>query len=769
MIKKFDKIKNHRIFRNYKWNSGLKDFERYNILFGLNGSGKSTLADLFDCLYSKNVLLCPTSEFTITTENSVITNENISSSNENIYVFNENFVKTNLAEFSNLKGIVYISDKNIELKKSLDDKKEKYKILEKKKIINEENYSKKSKEFDSLLSLGAKNIKEEFHVIGGIGNSLSNYNKTILQNDISNLTEFLKTDISSLQLKNEISQYKDILRDEVKPQIDLIAINKENFDPIICITMELLNKNFKKTLSKDLGSRLFDWLYEGYKINTNKKCKYCGNIISDQRQKELNNLFNDEMIKFKDRIQDLINFYNTIKIDYSKLDSNRFYKNNLSEFNELSIIITESTSIFNNSIDTIIETLTEKSINPYMKSTKTFNFDDIKLIYEKIFNAIEKLNELIKLNNDSSDHFTTEQSKALSQLRKLFVYENYKKLKIDEKYQEFNNFSKVCKQLEAELYILDQEITTIETELIDVIKAGNNFNNLLTQFLGRNEIKLKFDQESKGYKIIRTDSNLSAKNLSEGEKTAIAFIYFLTKVKENGNLIKNSIVVFDDPISSLDSNHIFNAYSFIVSYFDDAKQLFVLTHNFTFFKLLRRHYAREKKCNNFYFIKNSYIQNEERKLRTAEIIMLPRSILQASSEYPYLVDTMIKFTETHSNPLQIELQDYLTIANTSRKVVESFCSFKVPHLTNNLKDSIYELYKVNKPDNYELTTVELLQSERIYKFLNSFSHENSYYNDEDINSLLGETTNVILEILELIKNCDQKHYNGILKQINGLD
>jgi wobble nucleotide-excising tRNase len=73
--------------------------------------------------------------------------------------------------------------------------------------------------------------------------------------------------------------------------------------------------------------------------------------------------------------------------------------------------------------------------------------------------------------------------------------------------------------------------------------------------------------------------------LSEGEKTAIAFVYFITKLKEKDNKMEITIVVIDDPVSSFDSNHLFHAYSFFRSNCDKAKQLF--THNFTYFKLVR--------------------------------------------------------------------------------------------------------------------------------------------------------------------------------------
>ncbi|MDE1093317.1 AAA family ATPase, partial [Klebsiella pneumoniae] len=61
----------------------------------------------------------------------------------------------------------------------------------------------------------------------------------------------------------------------------------------------------------------------------------------------------------------------------------------------------------------------------------------------------------------------------------------------------------------------------------------------------------------------------------------------MTKLKENDNKMENTIVVVDDPVSSFDSNHLFHAYSFLRSNCDKAKQLFVFTHNFTYFKLIR--------------------------------------------------------------------------------------------------------------------------------------------------------------------------------------
>jgi wobble nucleotide-excising tRNase len=76
--------------------------------------------------------------------------------------------------------------------------------------------------------------------------------------------------------------------------------------------------------------------------------------------------------------------------------------------------------------------------------------------------------------------------------------------------------------------------------------------------------------------------------LSEGEKTALAFAYFLSKIKAEvpEQDRKNTIIVIDDPISSLDENRLYSIAYLISSEFSDFNQLFLLSHNLPFLKHL---------------------------------------------------------------------------------------------------------------------------------------------------------------------------------------
>src|SRR5690606_12810404 len=154
---------------------------------------------------------------------------------------------------------------------------------------------------------------------------------------------------------------------------------------------------------------------------------------------------------------------------------------------------------------------------------------------------------------------------------------------ISEKYGETekdikNQKEELDKVLKA-LNELEIEIKKLEAILINESVGADAFNKSLAQFIERKGISIEIDKSLKGYKLIRAGKSETAKNLSEGEKTAIAFVYFISKLKENGNSIDKSLIIVDDPITSFDSNHLFHSYSFLKQECEKAQQLFILTHN----------------------------------------------------------------------------------------------------------------------------------------------------------------------------------------------
>ena len=96
-------------------------------------------------------------------------------------------------------------------------------------------------------------------------------------------------------------------------------------------------------------------------------------------------------------------------------------------------------------------------------------------------------------------------------------------------------------------------------------------------------------------------------SLSEGDKSALAFAFFLSKLELGGNL-HDKIIVFDDPVSSFDLNRKSATISKLLDFGQQAKQLFVFTHNIVFaceFWKAANQVSATTQCSKIQFMGNS--------------------------------------------------------------------------------------------------------------------------------------------------------------------
>src|SRR5690606_666888 len=265
---------------------------------------------------------------------------------------------------------------------------------------------------------------------------------------------------------------------------------------------------------------------------------------------------------------------------------------------------------------------------------------------------------------------------------------DYYKLKKDEEDKQEGLSSKRKEEQDFEQEI-DELNKVISTEAL----GAEKFNSDLWKFLGRKDIAL-VPQTTGGYKIERNrDPNTNGKLMSEGEKTAIAFVYFVNKLKEQDNKIQETIVVVDDPVSSFDSNNLFSSYSYLKLNCNDAKQLFVLTHNFNYFRLVRDWFqhknkkqwnkhqkdkSKPKKNCNMYKLETKL--NGSNK-RVSEILDADNTLLDYSSEYHYQFHKVIEY----SKETNIDLDKAYLAANAARKTTETFLKFKYPKKVNDFR------------------------------------------------------------------------------------
>ena len=257
---------------------------------------------------------------------------------------------------------------------------------------------------------------------------------------------------------------------------------------------------------------------------------------------------------------------------------------------------------------------------------------------------------------------------------------------------------------------------------------------LLKNFLGRTD--LTFESGDEGYRVRRRGK--PAKRLSEGEKTAIAFLYFIVQLRDQDFDLAEGIVVIDDPISSLDSSAIYQAFAFLKNAVKDAKQVFLLTHNFDFLKLLLNWLDNAGKNKQAYFM---IICAEAQDARDAQLAPLDQLLVKHPTEYHYL------FKVLHSFKSDGTILSCYHIPNVARKVLEAFLEFHVP--------SNGSLYK-----KLEETTFDENKKAAIYKFANDLSHRTGKGFDP---ALVAETQKNTTYLLEMIKEVAPLHYEGLEK------
>lgn len=184
---------------------------------------------------------------------------------------------------------------------------------------------------------------------------------------------------------------------------------------------------------------------------------------------------------------------------------------------------------------------------------------------------------------------------------------------------------------------LDAEIRELNSQTVETETAMRNINTMLRDagFQGF-ELRPRKDDASwyidsppaptpihhRNYEVVRTDTGDTARDLSEGEKNFIAFLYFQQRVfgsdSQNGET-RGKIVVIDDPVSSMDSGALFivgeqvrkmveicrnnadNRNAVMKGNF--IKQIFILTHNAYFHREVTYPHAQRYEFVSFFLIR----------------------------------------------------------------------------------------------------------------------------------------------------------------------
>lgn len=350
--------------------------------------------------------------------------------------------------------------------------------------------------------------------------------------------------------------------------------------------------------------------------------------------------------------------------------------------------------------------------------------------------ALERVNAFLTKHNSKTASFAEEVKSARERL-------HFHELSValpewSEKLTQLEDATKAHSAAKESWGNARRDVLALEKDIHNHRQPADELNCELVSYLGHDEIQVTV--EGTGYRLVRRDG--AATNLSEGERTAIAFLYFLKSLQDRSFDLQQGIVVVDDPISSLDTNAIYSAFGFMKRRLCDAGQLFVLTHNYTFLRQVKNWYGhlnrvRGPKPARYFMLRASYRDGQ----RSSVLESLDPFLRDYESEYHFLFKRVV---EASALPGGGALQSYYELPNLARRLLEAFLVFKVPD-----QKTLHARLEAVDFDGPKKT--------RIQRFLDTHSHAEQIGEGHDDASALGEAPEVLRDVLSLIRECDERH------------
>jgi putative rloC protein len=791
MIKKILEIKDFAVFKDFEWDRHVVDnqgktvcLQDINIIFGRNYSGKTTLSRIFRSFELKGGLeRYESGSFKLElSDGSTIDEKSIENVTNLVRVFNEDFVKDNLLFISNPEEGVTpfaVLGENAQIETEIQKLKaelgtqeegnetELYK--QRKDAVNnfqeaENDLRKAQSDLEEQLTKKATaketGIRNQPQIYGD-----QNYNIAKLRKEIEKVTQ-------EQQLSDEQrSELKASLKEEAK-QIPLISEyispNFKDINQRIKTIVEqpiMASGKIEELVRNAIANK---WVEEGCKLHEGMKtCLFCGGEITENRWAELERHYDEATRNLKDKAKKAAD-----SIEKHIQDAKELYKISPEKYYQCFKVVVEDINKDMDELRTKLVTALENILLQVKKKLEdiystpsyiehTFEISELDVIYSRI-------KELENSATEYGEKLKQEQTKTQEKLRLAEVARFKEEIDYEEKVKTISEKSKLLEEKEKEKKEKEEAILKLENAIKAKERLRQNeeegaskVNSILKNYFGHRFIELravkKDNEEGVYFDVFRGDQK--AYNLSEGERNLVAFSYFVAKLEDVETVAEKPIIWIDDPISSLDANHVF----FIFSLIDQQivanhqwTQLFISTHNLDFLRYLKRLHVKEltmpahKKGDT----KQRTIQIRhfllERLDNSSAITVMPGYMKEHVTEFNYLFHQIYKCSQ--ANTANHEL--YYNFGNNARKFLEAYLYYKYPdNEINSLHSKMQRFFK----DRCAATTIDRIDNELSH--LGGLIERGMSISDN------AEIKKCAQYILDTIKRNDEEQYEAFCKSI----
>jgi wobble nucleotide-excising tRNase len=798
MIRKIKNIGNLAVFKDFDWDKEVRNesgnvlgFQAINIIYGRNYSGKTTLSRILRAMETGQLSdKFESPSFSVAlADGTQVTQTTLLDHGKTVRVFNEDFVRANLRFITNpddsIEPFAILGDDNNKIEKEIE-------------ALEAELGSKEEGKETGLYAQHIQNSavhKEAKDAHKNAQDTLENQLKTKATDrnvgiryksdrfgDQNYDIRDIKSDIQTVRAvgyqqptDEQLAQHEKLISEKALQPISPFHAPRLEFEGLASETEALVTKKISESdkieeLVKD--AVLNRWVNDGRTHHKGKraKCSFCDNLISEDRWKELEKHFDEESERLEKDIDALIDRIGTEKNTANaalSIDKSRFYSKFHNQLDELAKTLQAAVGKYDKSLEKLATQL--KARKDDILNQKAFEKPD-----DASADLLSAWSTYESIQNDS-DNFTTSLNSEQSSAREALRLKEVSDYLITIGYQEQLSSIEELKgkldaaeqdkgKIEADIRKKDELIAAKKRELNDEEKGAKKVNEYLNDFFGHQFLTLEAkkdeitSEESKRihFEVIRDGKK--AYHLSEGECSLLAFCYFLAKLDDTNTRDSKPIIWIDDPISSLDGNHIFFVYSLLnaeIVATGKFEQLFVSTHNLDFLKYLKKlkgvflgQDGKPKDYQKSYFV-------VVRQDKTSTIGVMPKYLKEYVAEFNYLFHQIHKCAEIET----VDDTNYVTFynfANNARKFFEIYLYYKYPD--QGMNEETLRLF-------FGEAKIPAVLTDRIN---NEYSHLCGVFERGATPVEVPEMRTAARQIIERLKE-DKEQFSALLKSIGVIE
>lgn len=778
MIKKLRKLNNLGVFKSFEWDILVKDdkgqtvsLEDINILYGRNYSGKTTLSRVFRYLETGVGLeKYVNASFELELGDGKTLTRVLEAENSiQVRVFNEDFVREKLYFVNDPNGsssvapfAVFGDNADIEreiqsLREQLGDSIE---GQETKLYLDRVNTTKAWKDAEKEYRRVEKELQERLSKKATDREQGIKY-KSDLYGDQNYTVVKLKSDISKVSSTDQLSEIeiehcKQSLREQYKTISSIEEFRGEDFVSLnervrVLVEQAIVAEGKIAELVSDAMAN--KWVEEGYHMHEGKDCcLFCGNSITPSRWQQLEQHYDQSTKELQDKLSKAEKFL-IAEIqradDMYALKVEDYYQNFHVEVQAILEQLDACRNAYTLALRGMLDQVQQRSRAIHSKLSYTnypFDSQQLQNVHQRIQALISQAQEYA--NNLSHQQEETRCKLRLSEVARFKEDIGYECLCADirQKEQIVSEKNRLKEEAERKVAELEREITQKERLRLNEEAAAVKVNQILQSYFGHQYIELRAIEGTDGVQFDVCRQGEKAYNLSEGERNLVAFAYFVTKLEDVDTKSTKPIIWIDDPISSLDSNHIFFIYSLIsqeiVDNGDKWSQLFLSTHNLEFLRYLKR-IGKGKGYKRWLLI--------ERKDDVSILRCMPKYMELHMTEFNYLFHQIFKCSRSS---VEEDYELFYSFGNNARKFLEMYLYYKYP---DNEKE-----FTLSKLKNFFGNTSD---AGAVYRLTNEMSHLNGLFERGMTIIESSETKKCAQFILDTIKQKDLEQYKALCDSI----